>query len=423
MAENLDDGEFWLPPQFLTDDDILMDFTKSNNSKVNNKNREADSGLLFPGDYSSGFGSFGPYYSSDLSSPVESVVSSTETESDEEDYLAGLTRKLAQSSLLDDLLKSDSGFVYENQKAWAMSGSPQSTLTSFMGGYNGYKEGSSRGSPNGPSLSTSPPQAAPLNRSDASWNLLYAAAGEVARMRMTAANEGFGGYYQKDGLFYPPRIPSPVAKTSNQGFQSNHNKSLSYQQLQVAQFQQLKQQQQQQMMKQQQQGSTIWGQPEVNPQMVQNRARNCGARPLGLSPAAWPTLQQSQQQPPPKGGSGMRALFLGNSTGAKRECAGTGVFLPRRVGSPTETRKKPAGCSTVLLPDRVVQALNLNLEAMDAQPQLHQSQFNRTLTPDYDAAAALKYRNNVLMAQQRRNVRAQVAGMNQELRLPSEWSY
>lgn len=40
-----------------------------------------------------------------------------------------------------------------------------------------------------------------------------------------------------------------------------------------------------------------------------------------------------------------------------------------------------------------------------------------------DAAAALKYRNNVLMAQQRRNVRAQVAGMNQELRLPSEWSY
>jgi len=37
-----------------------------------------------------GFGSFG--FSSDLSSHVESVVGSTETESDEEDYLAGLTR-------------------------------------------------------------------------------------------------------------------------------------------------------------------------------------------------------------------------------------------------------------------------------------------------------------------------------------------
>jgi hypothetical protein len=37
-----------------------------------------------------GFGSF--MFSSDLSSPIESVVGSTETESDEEDYLAGLTR-------------------------------------------------------------------------------------------------------------------------------------------------------------------------------------------------------------------------------------------------------------------------------------------------------------------------------------------
>lgn len=114
MAENLDDGEFWLPPQFLTDDDILMDFNKThNNSNVNRKNREADSGLLFPYEYPSGFG---PYYHSDLSSPVESVVSSTETESDEDEYLAGLTRKLARSTLLDDLLKADSALRYENQK-------------------------------------------------------------------------------------------------------------------------------------------------------------------------------------------------------------------------------------------------------------------------------------------------------------------
>ncbi|KAI8556768.1 hypothetical protein RHMOL_Rhmol05G0281000 [Rhododendron molle] len=421
MAENLDDGEFWLPPQFLTDDDILMDFTKThNNSNVNRKNREADSGLLFPYEYPSGFG---PYYHSDLSSPVESVVSSTETESDEDEYLAGLTRKLARSTILDDLLKADSALGYENQKPWAMAGSPQSTLSSFMGGYQ--REGSSRGSPNGPSLGTSPPQAAPLNRSDTAWSLLYAAAGEVARMRMSnpTTNEGFvGGYYQKEGLFCPPRIPSPVLKQTHQGFQPSNKQSLSYQQLQVAQFQQLKQQQ---MMKQQQQGTTIWGQPDVAHQVVQNRGRtSAGAgRTLGLSPAAWPTLQQSQQQQP-QAGSGMRALFLGNGNGAKRECAGTGVFLPRRVGSPTETRKKPA-CATVLLPDRVVQALNLNLEAMDAQsqPHLHQAQFNRTSTADYDAAA-LKYRHNVLLAQQRRGVRAQAAGMNHEqLRLPSEWSY
>ncbi|EHA8589497.1 hypothetical protein COCNU_scaffold010294G000070 [Cocos nucifera] len=36
----------------------------------------------------------------------------------------------------------------------------------------------------------------------------------------------------------------------------------------------------------------------------------------------------------------MRAVFL-TGAGAKRESAGTGVFLPRRVGTPTESRKKP----------------------------------------------------------------------------------
>lgn len=47
-----------------------------------------------------GFGSYG--VNSDLSSPVESVMGSTETESDEEDYLNELTRKLANSALDDD---------------------------------------------------------------------------------------------------------------------------------------------------------------------------------------------------------------------------------------------------------------------------------------------------------------------------------
>lgn len=80
--------------------------------------------------------------------------------------------------------------------------------------------------------------------------------------------------------------------------------------------------------------------------MAQNRGRNSSefvgsgtktSRPLGLSPSAWPPLQQAQSQ---QNGSGMRAVFLGNQAG-KRECAGTGVFLPRQVGAQTETRRKP----------------------------------------------------------------------------------
>ncbi|XP_028052037.1 uncharacterized protein LOC114256580 [Camellia sinensis] len=103
--------------------------------------------------------------------------------------------------------------------------------------------------------------------------------------------------------------------------------------------------------------------------MARNRVRNTGGH-VGPLSSAWPTLQQALQQQP---SSGMRAVFLGN-TGSKRECARTGVFLPRPIGSPTETRKK-SGCSTVLLPDRVVQALNLNLDAMDSSPQLQSFSF------------------------------------------------
>ncbi|XP_059438421.1 uncharacterized protein LOC132171188 isoform X2 [Corylus avellana] len=94
----------------------------------------------------------------------------------------------------------------------------------------------------GPSQASSPP---------ATWDLLYAAAGEVARMRM---NEDVYGLNHGRGLLGPLRKPSPVAlpvknnPNSDVGFVSHQ--SLSHQQLQMqaTQFQQLRQQQ---MMKQQ----------------------------------------------------------------------------------------------------------------------------------------------------------------------------
>ena len=118
------------------------------------------------------------------------------------------------------------------------------------------------------------------------------------------------------------------------------------------------------MMKQQQQqnNSAVWGGGQANRvdaavvsnglyqqrqsnhhQVIQNNGvgRN-NHRSLGLSSSAWPSLRQAKQQQNQQQqfGSGMRAVFLGNPTG-KRESGGTGVFLPRCVDNPAESKRKP----------------------------------------------------------------------------------
>ncbi|CAA2972857.1 Hypothetical predicted protein [Olea europaea subsp. europaea] len=349
MAAEFDDGKFWLPPQFLTDDDLLI----SGQSKIKQTKQTEDFSFTF----GNSIGSF-----SDLSSPVESVMGSTETESDEDDYMTELTRKMAQSTF------QDFSYPVDNKQGSWVSGSPQSTLCSVMGRC-GCNLGSDRQSPSCLSKVSSPQDA--NRRNSTSLDLLPAAAREVARMRMMEETLGFysnnyrGGV---EGLSVPPRIRGaatvpPNNQNRGSGFYPNNSYHL-FQHLQASQFLHLKGRQ---MMKQPQHGQMKSGYL----QMVQNNVR-----PNGLSMDARSTVQQSQKQQQP--GSGMRALFLGD-TGTKKERTGTGVFLPRKVGVPTETRKK-SGCSTVLLPDRVVQALNLNLESMDSQPQIRA---NGNFTPDY----------------------------------------
>lgn len=393
MGEDSKECEFWLPPQFLTDDDILIGF--KNNGKGDGNESRKYSGCDFQNEFSYGFNMFGPH--SDLSSPVESVVGSTETESDEEDYITELTRQMAHSTL-------------ENHKVHSLSSSPQSTLF----GVPGSKQGSKSGSPISPFLATSPKD---VQSRKGTVDLLYAAVGEVARMKMMEEEAGL--CHHKTGIWAPPRKTSPVyvdQKMSNPNLGSFYSNQLplSYHQLQMTQFQRLKQQQ---ILKQRQgvlgpekDGFWHYQLSQNHQQLTQGRDRNGADRPLNMAMSAWPTLQQShpqQQQKQPQSASGMRAVFLGNP-GPRRECAGTGVFIPRRIGTQTETRKKP-GCSTVLLPDRVVQALNLNL-----QPQV-QTRCNN--------GGVLKYRNNNAADQQWRNLRSQPVAMSQELQLPQEWTY
>lgn len=333
MEQELADGMFWLPPEFLNDDDdVFM------NSGVSTGN---------------------------LSSPVESVIGSTETESDEEDYLSELSRKLAQSTLEDNFWKMESSY---SKSTTVMAGSPQSTLC-------GCKQISSRGSSNCPSPAPVPAG----SRNDAPYDVLYRAAGEVARIRMTEES-GYRNHVAQQPQ-PPRRIPSP-----NPQFHQIQAAQMKQQQLQQKQHEQYKQ------------------------FVKQSIGRNGGGGNMKTVPppplSAWPTLQQSRQQqppppPPPASRSGMRAVFLGNPN-PKRESTGTGVFLPRQIGAPTETRKK-RGCSTVLLPEKVVHALNLNLEAQ--------------IRSNYDYNAEMRYRSNVLVAEQRRQQ------VEKDLRLPQEWTY
>ncbi|KAH0465096.1 hypothetical protein IEQ34_005199 [Dendrobium chrysotoxum] len=285
MAEKLEEAEFWLPAEFLDEDFFLKE-------------------------------SRAPVVSGNKGSYVGDCM---ESESEEEDYIAGLTWQMAHSFLGDEKLTTASN-------AKIMATSPQSTLCD-----SGIWSASNEGSPNGPSQVSSPPSTPLEQRKDDAWEILYAAAGQVGRMKQNEQR------VNGRGLLIPPKKP-PTYVESPATLYRSYNQILSQQQLQAAQFFQLKQQQ---LIKQQ--VSAAWSR--------QNRTRN--NRNIGLAASAWPPLQRQQ-------GSGMRAVFL-NSPGTRRESTGTGVFLPRRAGIHNESRKKPV-CSTVLLPAKVVQALSLNLE-------------------------------------------------------------
>lgn len=92
MADNLDDGEFWLPPQFLADDDAPVTPFQGKRQPLQHD------ALVFPSEFPYGFPS------SELASPVDSTAGgSSETESDEEEQLvAELSLRLARSSLQTD---------------------------------------------------------------------------------------------------------------------------------------------------------------------------------------------------------------------------------------------------------------------------------------------------------------------------------
>ncbi|XP_051113698.1 uncharacterized protein LOC127239541 [Andrographis paniculata] len=377
MAQELDDDlELWLPSEFLTDEDLLTDFKTDRCGSKSTDDGRCGLGSSFGG-------------GSNLSSPVLSAAGMTETESDEDDFMAELNRKVARSTLRDD----SSLPPEKTAEVWKLPGSPQSTLC-------GYRKPVPKGDSNFVSRACSPPDAKDVQR----WELLCAAAEEAARMRMIEETAVF--YSTK--LFGQPSKPRFIPKSQQSpspvpNFYRNQNQAPThhtYHQLQAARFQQMKKQQ---LMR----NAEVMG--------FQSGRRN------GLSMSGWTSLQHSQmqQQQWHHPASGTTAVFLGE-VGQKKERIGTGVFMPRRYGSnsSTEPRKK-SGCSTVLLPDKVVHALNLKLDPIDARghPKPH-GHFSTELD-----AAALKQTSTAAMPRSVGPPHQPQPVVNQELQLPLEWTY
>ncbi|CAD6333641.1 unnamed protein product [Miscanthus lutarioriparius] len=337
----------------------------------------------------------------DFFSEEEKAAVAARSESDEEDSLAGLSRRLAGLLGNDGERKPPTA-----AKAEVTVGSPQSTLCGLP------KSGQE--SPNGGASKGTSPPSSPLEQKPADpWDLLYEAAGQVARMRAAisipvpannayAFNGGQSGFAPPARKSSLPPIAPPSAKVPAGGAHYPPFAHLvSQRQMQAAQFHLLKQQQLLKLQRERQQlaASAAWSARQGASAKPVGCGGGGGDAPLGLHPAAWPPLQKPQQHAPAPPALGMRAVFL-TPPGAKRERNGTGVFLPRPAGAPAEPKRK-TGCSTVLVPVRVVQALNLNLEDLGAQPR-----YPGGFVLDHDA---LITRSNAMLASQKRCAAAPVA--------------
>ncbi|PQQ16870.1 uncharacterized protein Pyn_08865 [Prunus yedoensis var. nudiflora] len=118
------------------------------------------------------------------------------------------------------------------------------------------------------------------------------------------------------------------------------------------------------------------------------------------------------------GGPGMQAIFLDSSS--QRSC-GTGVFLPQRAGSNSHKTKTPA-CAPVLLPSRVVQALNLNVHALGLQISPRQDVKDHK-RKDGDCISAHNKSGNKDVPSTQCYIISQNPNSSPELFLPKEWTY
>ncbi|KAI3705089.1 hypothetical protein L1987_75321 [Smallanthus sonchifolius] len=278
--------------------------------------------------------------------------SSTESDSDD-DEITGLTRRFTRSVSFQERLK----LPYPVEKRGL--------------NWNASVPTQVRSSPTTPFGQT---------RED-SWELIYAAAREVARMKINTAAVN-DAVLANRGLLGAP--------LSNRHYLPNR---------------------------------AIWSQKEAFFRQHLFRRRvaggtnyDCGGRcgtaaPSGFRQSAWPPLPVSKPVPG------------GRISVVKKERSGTGVFLPRSYGNIPPEMKKTSACSHNQLPAVFAQPFNKNMGPIIPQPQCPQYQvqpspphhFNREALAELVTARL----NAVMLAKQRPETRMGPP----EVVLPQDWTY
>lgn len=289
----------------------------------------------------------------------------------DEDFITELTHQMSQFMLQEDIddsfdFSSIASQSHNSELSWDLISSPDSTLWSPVSCNQGSSEGSSQNS--------SPP-ATPCWKTKTYANVVKGVEKNTKKLKETATSkQNHGSDIQS-------------FKSSNIDRFSSH-KALIEEQIKAIELRK------KHYIKQQNEAKE-----EIQ---KQGNGGNCTRpRPHLTRPAP---LQTS-------GGGMMQAVFLGGS-GSR---SGTGVFLPRAgtVVAPSEsTKKKGKGCSTVLIPARVVQALQLHFDK--TAPKVVGVPPLRDLV--------LNHREGMFSLENHQSTKAATDVQN-DMILPQEWTY
>lgn len=331
---------------------------------------------------------FVPFIMADDNNNILSVSNNNHTMvPTDDDFITELTHQMSQFMLQEEDIDDSFDFSsiasqsHNSELSWDLISSPDSTLWSPVSCNQGSSEGSSQGS--------SPP-ATPCWKTKTYANVVKGFQNNTMKHNEKAISKHNHG------------SDIQIGKSSNVDRFSSH-KALIEEQIKAIEsrkkhyitdiMQQQKQQQQHALSQKQNEAK----EKEIN-------GGNCTRpRPRPHLPRLAP-LQTS-------GGGMMQAVFLGGS-GSR---SGTGVFLPRAgtVVVPSEsTKNKGKGCSTVLIPARVVQALQLHFDK--TAPKVV------GIPPLRDLV--LNHREGMFSLENHQSTKAATEVQN-DMILPQEWTY